>query len=118
MLTEFGKFTRKLRIELDENMLEMAEKLNVSTAFLSSVETGKKKIPKDWFELLSNKYNLNENQQRELKEAIELSAQVIKIDFSDKSDDDKHFMLKLAKSVGMIDQTTKDKILEILNKGE
>lgn len=43
-LTEFGKWLRKKRIDLDVTLNEMAQMLNVSAAYLSSVETGKRKI--------------------------------------------------------------------------
>ena len=42
MTTNFGKFCRKLRIDNDELLYDMAAKLGVSSAFLSKVENGKK----------------------------------------------------------------------------
>ena len=42
MLTSFGKFCRKLRINNGELLYDMAEKLDVSSAFLSKVENGKR----------------------------------------------------------------------------
>ncbi len=45
MLTSFGKILRKLRIDHSERLLDMAEKLDVSVSFLSSVEIGKKSVP-------------------------------------------------------------------------
>ena len=44
MLTSIGKFLRKLRIDHGEILKDMADKLDVSVAFLSAVENGKKKI--------------------------------------------------------------------------
>ncbi len=46
MLTQFGIFLRKLRLDSNEIMKEMATKLDVSPSFLSTVENGKKTIPK------------------------------------------------------------------------
>lgn len=45
MITEFGKAVRKARIESGENITSMANELKVSPAFISSIETGKKKVP-------------------------------------------------------------------------
>ncbi|QEE12165.1 helix-turn-helix domain-containing protein [Bartonella krasnovii] len=45
MVTSFGKTLRKLRIDHSERLLDMAEKLDISVAFLSSVEIGKKSVP-------------------------------------------------------------------------
>lgn len=44
-LTEFGKAVRKGRIDVGESIVSMAEALQVSPAFLSGVETGRKKVP-------------------------------------------------------------------------
>lgn len=38
MLTKFGKELRKIRIENDEILKDMADKLNVTAAYLSAVE--------------------------------------------------------------------------------
>ncbi|WP_273757174.1 helix-turn-helix domain-containing protein [Bartonella sp. MM73XJBT] len=60
MLTPFGKTLRKIRIDRTERLLDMADKLGVSIAFLSSVEIGKKPIPADMEEKIIEKYALNE----------------------------------------------------------
>lgn len=117
MLTVFGKFTRKLRIDVGETLYSMAKKLGVSSAFLSAVEVGNKSIPKDWLELLSEKYNLSEIQKSELEEAIGVSGKVLKVDFSDKKLEDRELLWKLAKRIADIDPETKDRISDIL-KGE
>ena len=46
MLTNFGKKLRILRINTGETIVEMSEKLGLSTSYLSSIENGKRKIPK------------------------------------------------------------------------
>lgn len=45
MLTGIGKFLRKLRIDNEEILKDMADALGVSSAFLSAVENGRKKMP-------------------------------------------------------------------------
>ncbi|THD51872.1 XRE family transcriptional regulator [Enterobacteriaceae bacterium ML5] len=47
-LTEFGKAVRKARIDTDCTLLTMSKELGVTSAFLSGLETGSKKIPKKW----------------------------------------------------------------------
>lgn len=44
-LTDFGKAVRKARIDTGETLGSMADALKVTPAFLSSVETGRKKVP-------------------------------------------------------------------------
>lgn len=45
MNTEIGKELRKLRIDKDERLIDMAQRLGVSASFISAIETGKKAPP-------------------------------------------------------------------------
>ena len=47
-LSRFGIFCRKLRLEKGELLYDMANALNVSSAFLSKIENGKGKPPTEW----------------------------------------------------------------------
>jgi len=52
-LTDFGKAVRKARLDADETLATMAKSLSVSPAFLSAMETGRKKIPDEWVEKIT-----------------------------------------------------------------
>ena len=78
-LTEFGKFSRKLRIDNGELLKDMAIKLNVTVSYLSAVEIGKRNIPEKWEEEIVRAYHLNLQEREELKEAIIYSKKVFKI---------------------------------------
>lgn len=71
MITSFGKFCRNLRMDNNEQLHQMAEKLNVSSAFLSKVEYGKAKPPEKWEDTIPSLYNLSESQKEELCLIIE-----------------------------------------------
>lgn len=77
--TKFGEYFKILRIKNKELLADAKEFLNVSTAFISAVECGKKQIPDGWFDKIVIHYELNEREQKELKEAIESSKSSIKI---------------------------------------
>lgn len=113
MVNNFGKFCRKLRIDNDELLYDMAKKLGVSSAFLSKVENGKKKPPKDWEDLLIQKYDLNEMQIRELKKGIFEAQNYDSIDISGMSDNDRMMMLSFARKFNQLD---KRKIKDLLRK--
>jgi transcriptional regulator with XRE-family HTH domain len=66
MITPFGKFCRKLRIDNDEFLKDMARKLEVTPSYLSAVEKGKRPIPSDWGQKIAGLYELSPNQVREL----------------------------------------------------
>lgn len=49
-LTEFGAQVRKYRIDVNARLKTMAEELGVSSAYLSAVETGRKRLTTDLVE--------------------------------------------------------------------
>ena len=67
--TKFGKAVRKFMIDKDETLGDLATLMGVSTAFISSVLTGKKKVPEDWYGTICGHYNLNENERKNLYDA-------------------------------------------------
>lgn len=66
MVTDFGKFCRKLRIDNDEFLKDMALKLEVTPSYLSAIEKGKRPIPSDWTQKISGLYELSSSQLNEL----------------------------------------------------
>lgn len=67
--TEFGKFCRKLRVEHNETVHDMAVKLKRSESFLSLVETGKKGVSNKLVKDIEAVYQLNESEKKELETA-------------------------------------------------
>lgn len=49
-ITEFGTTVRKARLDAKVSLLEMANELNVSSPYLSGLETGRKKVTPEWIE--------------------------------------------------------------------
>ena len=58
MTTEIGKELRKLRIDEEERLLDMAARLEKSSAFISAVERGTKAPPQGFVDLVINAYRL------------------------------------------------------------
>ena len=54
MLTDFGKELRKIRIDNNEFLKDMANKLGVTVSYLSAVENGKRDIPDEWLDKIIN----------------------------------------------------------------
>ncbi|WP_243015114.1 helix-turn-helix domain-containing protein, partial [Brevibacillus borstelensis] len=87
MVTPFGKFCRKLRIDKEELLKDMADKLGVTSSYLSAVENGKRSIPQSWLHGISQIYELCDNQISELQNAIESSQTVLKFDLKELSNE-------------------------------
>ena len=73
MLTGLGETLRSIRQKNFELLLDMAERLEVSSAFLSSIEHGKKKPPADFFEKIQNLYELHPSTIKKLRQEIDRS---------------------------------------------
>lgn len=116
MLTEFGKFCRKLRIDHNELLKNMADKLGVTPAYLSAVEIGKRNIPQHWIQQLSSIYYLNNEQIANLKEAARLSEKQVKIDLAGYSNDDRDFVLSFAREFKSLDPDIKDQLKVLLRR--
>lgn len=67
--TNFGKIVRKKMIDNEENLLDLANILDVSTPFISSVLTGNKSVPDSWITILSNHFNMSEEEENGLFDA-------------------------------------------------
>lgn len=116
MLTLFGKFTRKLRIEHGELLKDMADKLNVSSSYLSAVEVGKRNIPRNWYEKLSSLYSLDNEEKAELHRAIQESQLTIKFELNKMKGSDRDLVLAFARGLKNIDDADRKKLHDIFNK--
>lgn len=67
MLTEFGKILRKLRVDHDERMIDMAKRINRSRGFLSAIERGTKPAPDGFDDIIINEYGLTGSQVDDIK---------------------------------------------------
>lgn len=118
MLTEFGKILRKIRIDHDETLVRMANKLQVTASFLSYVETGQRNVPDIWFEQIPQLYSLNAQQSKLLREAGLTRLKSVKMDVEQKSEADKTLALLFARRLAELSSEEKDQILRILSQEE
>lgn len=114
MLTLFGKFCRKLRIDNGELLKDMANKLGVTSSYLSAVENGKRNVPHDWFGTITDNYLLSRDEEIELRNAIEESQLSVKMELKDYSNREKNLIMSFARQFKELDEENKDKIRNIL----
>lgn len=116
--TKFGELMRIIRIKHHEVMGDMAKFLGTSVPFLSSVENGKKNVPVEWFEKISNYYRLSSNEKQELSNAIEESKIQYKVITQNAGLNQRKAAMQFARSFEKMDDETAIKILELLSKKE
>ncbi|MEK3735728.1 helix-turn-helix transcriptional regulator [Paenibacillus sp. FSL H7-0941] len=114
MLTLFGKICRKLRIDNGELLKDMADKLEVSSSYLSAVENGKRNVPHDWFNRILELYSLSSTEAKELKEAIAESQLTMKLELDSFNNEEKSLMMAFARDIKRLDESDKSKIRNIL----
>lgn len=113
-LSPLGRFLRKLRIDRNELLKTMAEKLNVSSAFLSAVEMGRKRMPEGWEQTLSDGYHLDAAQRTELSDAIAESSTSVRLDLTNFSADSRRTVMAFARKIQEVDEADLNLISEFL----
>lgn len=116
MLSEFGKFTRKLRIDNSKLLKDMAEELNVTTSYLSAVEMGKRNVPEGWKKIIADNYHLNEVQIEEMDKAIYNSQKTIKVNLNNYSNSDRDLILAFARKFDELENDEKEIMKNILER--
>lgn len=115
--TEIGKELRRLRIEKDERLLDMAERLDKSSAFISAVETGKKSPPNGFEEIIIRVYRLTSEAADRLRKAADRSRKAFTLEASDDLQRDTFGLM--ARRMNDLSSEDLQKILTILqSKGD
>ena len=82
MTTDIAKFLRKLRIDSDESLGDMADRIGLSAAYLSAIENDKRTAPEDMKEHLFKAYSLSEEQKLEFAQLVAKSRKKVEIGLS------------------------------------
>lgn len=114
--TKFGEFMRILRVKNHEVMGDTAKLFNVKLPFISTVESGKRNVPEEWVPILIEHYNLNDEEQTQLLEAIEHSKTQMKINLTAASNVQRRLAVQFQRSFEKLDEDTATAIMELLNK--
>lgn len=79
-LTPFGKALRKLRLDKGLRLLDLAERLDRSSAFISAIETGRKPIPDRYIVSVSRAMGLSASEIKELRRAADRTRKEVKVE--------------------------------------
>ncbi len=115
MRTSLGDCLRKIRMENNQRLKDMADVLDVTSAFLSAVENGKKLMPATWYKKLKMKYNLDNDSIEELKQYAMESQKSISLNIENVTDEKKELAVVFARSFEKMDKETSRKILRLLS---
>lgn len=111
-MTELAKILRILRINTNDTAKEMAEKLGMSSAYLSAIENGKRNVPQDFFDVVCASYCLSILDKNKLKKAITSTMSKLQIDVAEFSNERKEILMSLSQKD--IDDDTMRQLREIM----
>ncbi len=115
MLTSLGKKLRILRVTNGELLKDMAEKLEMTPAYLSSIENGKRNPPKNIVENIVALYNLDTQTEKDLKDAYFLTLNEISICLENTSKQQKELGLVFARRFNSFNPEEVSKLLQTLD---
>lgn len=118
MLTELGKQLRILRLDYNEILKDMATKLNVTSAYLSAIENGKRMPTQKIMDSLTVAYALNAEQKERLMDAFYKTIDSISIDLSSQRENQRNLGLVFARKFDGLSDEQVEKLIKILNKEE
>ena len=85
-MTNFGKELRKIRLDLGITLFDMANAIGISSAMLSSVETGKKAAPDDLVDRLANVYEEVRTQKAKFTQLADLTKKEVRLPLDSRED--------------------------------
>ncbi|MDR2567892.1 MAG: helix-turn-helix transcriptional regulator [Mycoplasmataceae bacterium] len=113
----FAILLRGIRKENNEVLYNMAKRMNISVSYLSSIEIGERKIPKNFIAKLVKIYNLPEEKKLELiKSADEDLTRKVVLDLSKTTPLAKRVGIIFARKFPTIKNSALEEITKILDK--
>jgi len=116
MLTELGKILRKIRIDRQELLRDMAETLGVSAAYLSAVENGKRNAPVAWIDKIIQAYRLNPDVAKQLRTAFDESKDELRISLQRVSAQQRNTAISFAKALEGLSDEELERIMKVVQK--
>lgn len=115
MLTDFGKLLRKLRIDHDLKLGDLAEKMEVSAAYISAVETGKKPVTTVFLRQVGLVMRLSEHEMRQLERAASQQVKDVTMPLNAKSDRAKELAVAFARRFESMSKEDIEKMFDRLD---
>lgn len=118
MTTELGKFLKKLRIDNDELLKDMADKLGLASSTLSSIEAGRRKPPKGFTDKVAALYRLDTAQTEQLDQASVQSQDEVALRIAGLPQEDRRLAVAFARKFADLSDEQKASIREALHEDD
>lgn len=115
MLTSLGKYLRTFRIQEGELLKDMADKLNVASAYLSSIENGKREVSKKFVDKIVEAYQLSSEETQKILEAYQRTLGEVSFKLSSSNESEKNDLgIAFARKFDSLDSRQIESIKKIL----
>lgn len=114
--TDLGKALRKLRIDEMETLGDMADKLGITSSYLSAIEKGKRPAPDGLTDKIADIYGLSDKARIELSHAADKTLQAVKVALNEVSGPKREVALCFARSFDDLDDETAKSMLRLLRE--
>lgn len=114
MISEFGRCIRKIRDKNNDSLRQMAIKLNISAAFLSAMEVGRKQVPIEYASKIKKIYNLSDEEENKIIDSIYETNQRVPIELENMNEAQKDISLMFARKIKTADDELLRKLKEAL----
>jgi len=115
MATEFGTKVQRLRQLAGMTLYEVAQKMNMSSAFLSAVENGRKRVPDDFVGKLADAIPEAKAQERELEALANQAREQVVLPLPKANRQDADLATVLARKFNTLSEAQKQRIRAILD---
>ena len=112
-------FLKALRLRSnDERLSDMAQKLQVSASYLSTVENQKRRMNDKLFKKIVSVYDLDDQEAKELDLLRNLASKEFNVSLNELEDEKKETVVKFLSSVDDLSKEDVEKINLLLKKGK
>ena len=112
--SSFGKELRKIMIDNDSRLYDLAKALGVSSSFVSSVICGNKSVPEDWIPTIVKKYNLYKEEEQSLIDKMIESKKTVVFDLSKLNNSQRQFTYQLQRNLSNLSNTEIEELEKII----
>ncbi|RDI10746.1 helix-turn-helix domain-containing protein [Comamonas sp. AG1104] len=114
-MTNFGKELRKIRLDLGITLFDMATAIGISSAMLSSVETGKKAAPDDLVDRLANVYEEVNQQKQKFIQLANQTKKEVRLTL-DSREDATELAVAFARNFSQLSHTEISQLMSVFDK--
>ncbi len=116
--TDLGKRLRKIRIDAEETLGDMAHNLGITSSYLSAIEKGKRPAPANFVKAVASLYELASPEREALSVAADKTLRNVRIPLENISDRQREAALCFARSFDSLDDGEADALINLLHRAK